>query len=429
MMPLGAIAIESTRDGPEPQVTGSGRSVAEIVHVAYAQGLEAAARLVAEDGHVDAALRYCAERACDQQAARCRTCRLWSEDRGITTLDALLALLAKRSSHLQFSGTTAQLALNGGPEADATSGASREQLAWPGSLEDFARTWAGEEVWFIARRTLRRIEHNKARAGKLKPGTSVAGPVFILVAPQMADNIGMVARAMANFALEDLRLVAPRTGWPNDKARYTASGAHTVIDAAKAYEQTDQAVADLHWVCATTARPRQLAKPVLSPDEAVAEMIRRMGRGERCGVLFGPERTGLSTDDVANADATVMVRVNPAFASINLAQTVLLMAYEWLKQTGGGAIGRHTEFEGVAKTGLNPLSPPATKAELLGFFEHLESELTRKGHFKPEAKRQTMVRNLRAMFERMGATQQEVRTLRGIVASLARSRNTGEGDL
>ena len=185
------------------------------------------------------------------------------------------------------------------------------------------------------------------------------------------------------------------------------------------------AIADLNWVCATTARPRQLALPVLAPDAAIAEMIGRTARGERCGILFGPERTGLSTDDIANADAMVMVRVNPTFASLNLAQAVLLMGYEWMKQTGGGTIGRHTESEGVEATGLDTRSPPATKADLAAFFDHIEEALFHSGHFKPPEKRPTMMRNLRVMFERMGATQQDVRTLRGIVVSLTRSRNTG----
>jgi tRNA/rRNA methyltransferase len=427
------ITIAGTGDGREPQVAGSGQSVAAIVRVAYDEGLAAAARLLGDgdnaQDHVAAALTYCAERRCDQDTAhsgdpmgaRCRACRLWTGDRGLTSFDTLLEHLGQRASQIQFAKGGVTLALRAtDPELAPTP-----ILTLPGTLADLARDWEGEEYWFIARRVRRRTKHDKARADKLKPDFAEASPAFILVAPQMADNIGMVARAMANFAAGELRLVAPRDGWPNDKARFAASGAHAVIDAAKAYPDTSSAIADLNWVCATTARPRHLVKPVLSPDQAIAEMIQRMGRGERCGVLFGPERTGLSTDDVANADAMVMVRVNPTFASLNLAQAVLLMGYEWLKQTGGGAIGRHTLTEGVAATGLHPDSPPATKAGLLAFFDHLEEELARAGHFKPPEKRQTMVRNLRSMFERMGATQQEVRTLRGIVASLTRQRHTG----
>lgn len=415
-----AITLAATDAGPEPRLAGTTRSVADVVQAAYDLGLEAAGQLTSDPEHVGAALTYCAERRCDADQARCRTCRLWTQDRGIASLDGLLEVLSSQTSEIHFAGSRATLT----PPAPADNGATRPPMIWPGTLEAFTRTWAGEEYWFIARRVLRRIKYNKARNDKLKPGPGVAAPVFVLVAPQMADNIGMVARAMANFAIEDLRLVAPRDGWPNDKARYAASGAHPVIDQARAFPAIKEAVADLHWVCATTARPRHLAKPVLSPDEAIGEMIERMARGERCGVLFGPERSGLTTDDVANADAIVMARVNPTFASLNLAQSVLLMGYEWLKQSGGGAIGRHTAYEGVAQTGLVTGSPPATKAELSAFFDHLEDELSRSGHFKPPEKRQTMMRNMKTMFERMGATQQDVRTLRGIVVSLTRPRHT-----
>ncbi len=418
-----AIIIEATEHGSEPRIAGTDLSVAGIVKVAYDEGADAAGALAGTSEAVSAALKYCAERACDAAGAQCRSCRLWTKARGIETLDDLSAQFAEirfRDGDVSLTRTRDALAEGGATKVST--------LDWTGNLDDFTRNWAGEEFWFIARRVLRRIKHEAALDHKLRPGSSEGGPVMILVEPQMADNIGMAARAMANFGIEDMRLVAPRHGWPNDKARFAASGAHPVIDAATAYPDIKAAMADLTWVCATTARPRHLAKPVMTPDEAIAEMITRMGRGERCGILFGPERTGLTTDNVANADALVMVRVAPTFASLNLAQAVLLMGYEWLKQTGGGAIGRHTEYEGVAASGLHTGSPPAAKAELLAFFEHLEEELSRSGHFKPPEKRQTMVRNLRAMFERMGATEQDVRTLRGIVVSLTRPRHRG-GDV
>ena len=277
---------------------------------------------------------------------------MWTKARGIETLDDLSA----RFAEIRFRDGGVSLRRG---EPDSPENAT---LDWAGSLEDFTRNWAGEEFWFIARRVLRRLKHETALDHKLKPGSGEGGPVIILVEAQMADNIGMAARAMANFGIEDMRLVAPRHGWPNDKARFAASGAHPVIDAATAYPDIKAAMADLTWVCATTARPRHLAKPVMTPDEAIAEMITRMGRGERCGILFGPERTGLTTDAVANADALVMVRVSPTFASLNLAQAVLLMGYEWLKQTGGGAIGRHTEHEGVDASGLHTGSPAASQS-------------------------------------------------------------------
>ena len=143
--------------------------------------------------------------------------------------------------------------------------------------------------------------------------------------PQLADNIGMVARACANFGLDDLRLVNPRDGWPNEKARIAASGANYIIDDAQRFATLDESIADLNWVAATTARQRDLRKPVLTPEQAIAEMRTRIGRGERCGILFGRERNGLETTEVANADALIMIPVNSRFASLNLAQAVLLI--------------------------------------------------------------------------------------------------------
>ena len=163
-------------------------------------------------------------------------------------------------------------------------------------------------------------------------------PAFVLVRPQLADNIGMVARALANFGLEELRLVAPRDGWPNEKARIAASGANFIIDGAEAYPTYEEALVGLNWVAATSARQRDLAKPVLTPEQAVGEMLRRTREGQRCGIVFGPERNGLETEEVANADAVVMAPVNPNFASLNLAQAVLLVGYEWMKQSGSGTL-------------------------------------------------------------------------------------------
>jgi tRNA/rRNA methyltransferase len=295
------------------------------------------------------------------------------------------------------------------------------------SLEALARTWAGEEYWFWARRVLRKLRFGVRRAART--GAAPAGgdtPVVLLVRPQLADNIGMVARAMANFGLAELRLVAPRDGWPNEKARIAASGANAIVDAARAFASLKEGVAGLNWVCATTARQRDLAKPVLTPEQAVAEMRRRIAAGERCGMLFGPERNGLETEEVAGADAVVMASVNPNFASLNLAQAVLLASYEWMKQAGGGTLGRVTTYEQPLQPGLRTRgSPPATREELIGFFEHLEAELDACGYFSSPQKRPSMVRNMRAMFTRMGATQQEIRTLRGIVKALVHARRSG----
>jgi tRNA/rRNA methyltransferase len=179
-------------------------------------------------------------------------------------------------------------------------------------------------------------------------------------------------------------------------------------------------------VCATTARQRDLAKPVLTPEQAVAEMQRRLGEGERCGIVFGPERNGLETEEVANADAAVMAPVNPNFASLNLAQAALLMSYEWMKRAGSGTLGRVTAYEAPVQPGLRTRgSPPASRDDLIGLFEHLETELDRSGFFTAPEKRPSLVQNLRSMLVRMGATEQEIRTLRGIVKALVGAKRSG----
>lgn len=243
------------------------------------------------------------------------------------------------------------------------------------------------------------------------------GPAVILVAPQLGENIGTAARAMLNFGLTDLRIVRPRDGWPNERARAAASGADIVIDNVQLFDRTADAVAGLDYVVATTARARDMVKPIFTPETAAARMREAFAGGGRAGLLFGPERTGLENDDLALADALMMVPVNPAFASLNLAQCVLLMSYEWHKA------GDATEAERIEYQQTRP----ANKEELLGFFEHLEGELDRFGFLKPPEKRPSMIRNLRNMFQRTGLTEQEVRTLRGVVAALTRRYPKGEG--
>lgn len=248
-------------------------------------------------------------------------------------------------------------------------------------------------------------------------------PSMILVRPQLGENIGAAARAMANFALDDLRIIAARDGWPSDVARTFASGANHVIDAAKHYDDIDAGVGDFHYLMATTARRRDLVKPVFSPEAAVQELCARLADGQRCGILFGPERTGLDNDEIALADAVVIAPVNPAFASINLAQAALLIGYEWFKATAAPeALGRQTKTDRLGATGLQLRgSRPAEKHEMQGLMAHLERELDDSGFLRPPEKRPTMVRNLRTMFERMEPTEQEVRTLRGVIASLTRT--------
>ncbi len=238
------------------------------------------------------------------------------------------------------------------------------------------------------------------------------GPVIVLVAPQLGENIGTAVRAMYNCGLTELRLVRPRDGWPNPKAVATASGADIVLAGARLFDSVAEAVADLRHVYATTARDRFMVKRVLTPREGAAEMRRFMAAGEGCGILFGPERTGLVNDDVALADTVLSVPLNPAFSSLNLAQAVLLVAYEWF------AAGDATPPEQLP-TGH---STPATKEELLRFFGHFEEELDRSGFLRSKDKRPGMIRNLRNLFQRANPTAQELRTLHGVITAFVGPR-------
>jgi len=230
----------------------------------------------------------------------------------------------------------------------------------------------------------------------------------VLVRPQLGENIGTAARAMANFGLDDLRLVAPRDGWPSQKAQAAASGADWVIDGAKVYRSTEAAVADLTLVLATTVRTRDMVKTVFAPKSAAMRLLAEMNRGQK----FGAERAGLTNDDITLADAIVTVPVNPAFGSLNLAQAVLLIGYEWFAARNGEAPARELKLGDTR---------PANRAELIGFFEHLEGALDDAGFLLPVEKRPSMVRSLRNMFQREGLTEQDVRTLRGVVSALTRA--------
>ena len=242
----------------------------------------------------------------------------------------------------------------------------------------------------------------------------VAGPAVILVEPQMAENIGMVARAMLNCGLDDLRLVRPRQRWPHPKAVATASGADQVVNGARVYPTTEAAIADLHLIFAATVRERDMALRVVTPRGAAAEMRAFSARGQdRSGVIFGKESKGLANDDVVLADAILTVPVNPAFGSLNLAQAVFAVAYEWF--VAGTDVP-------PSRIRTHPRTRPATKEELVGFFTHLERELDSCGFLRVKPKRPIMVRNLRALFQRAGLTEQEVRTLRGVVSGLAENR-------
>jgi tRNA/rRNA methyltransferase len=244
------------------------------------------------------------------------------------------------------------------------------------------------------------------------------GPVVILVAPQLGENVGTAARAMLNCGLTELRLVRPRDGWPNPKARAAASGADIVIDGTRIYDTTEVAIADLQHVHATTVRPRGMVKPVLTPRAAAAELRARIAAGARAGILFGPERAGLDNDDVALAESIITAPLNPAFGSLNLAQAVLLVAYEWFQA------GLEESIHAPAPAA--PVAPVARQDDLQRLYAHLEQELDAAGFFRVPDKRPGMVRNIRAMLARANLTDQEVRTLHGIVTALSGRRLGGK---
>jgi tRNA/rRNA methyltransferase len=248
---------------------------------------------------------------------------------------------------------------------------------------------------------------------------TILPPAVVLIRPQLSENIGTASRAMLNCGLTDLRLVAPREDWLSERALAASSGATSVLHAAKVFETTEEAIADLHRVYATTGRNRFMVKPVVTPRRAAQEMRGQLEEGWRTGVLFGPERTGLENDDVALADTVITVPLNPDYCSLNLAQCVLLVGYEWYQS------GDPTEPRAMTKGA----APVATKDELVGFFQHLERELDDCGFLRVEEKRPSMVRNIRNMFERADLTLQEVRTLHGIVHELVTHRKRkGEAD-
>jgi len=234
-------------------------------------------------------------------------------------------------------------------------------------------------------------------------------PVFILVRPQMGENIGAAARAMLNFGLERMRVVDPRDGWPNPKAAAMASGAGRVLDGAGVFADVPGAIADCDYVFATTARGRELTKPIVTPERAM-EMARAMaGLGNRVGVLFGPERAGLENEDLVRANAIVTVPVNPEFPSLNLGQCVLLIGYEWRRQT--------VDVAPVVMEMARTEFATALEVEKLG--DHFEERLAAAGFFFPEAKVEGMKLSLRNMWSRLGLTKAEVQTFHGMLRQIA----------
>lgn len=240
--------------------------------------------------------------------------------------------------------------------------------------------------------------------GELRPA-----PAIILVEPQLGENIGAVARAMLNFGMAELVIVNPRDGWPNEKAAAMASGAGIVLDKARLVSTTEEALGEYNHVFAMTARPRESLLPVFTPRQAAEAMKISVDRDERCAVLLGPERTGLSNDDVGRAGAVISIPVNPAFASLNVAQAAVVFAYEWAIADDGAP--PPADINAVA---------PATREQFEGFIGQLFESLADARYFYPEERRPVLERKIKTAFARANLTEGEVRTLRGVVKSLVR---------
>ncbi|MFA6267853.1 MAG: TrmJ/YjtD family RNA methyltransferase [Pseudolabrys sp.] len=251
-----------------------------------------------------------------------------------------------------------------------------------------------------------------AGTDKTKRWIEQPAPVVVLVEPQMGENIGAAARAMANFGLSRLRLVKPKQGWPNERAVVMAAGATRVLDGAQLYETLEEAVADCSFVLATTARNHDQHKPIIDAQQAASEVAPRVAAGDTVALVFGRERNGLENHEVGLADRIVTLPVNPAFASLNLAQAVIVVAYEWFKLAGADAV----------REPISRRSPPAGKQQVGAFFRDLENELEKVEFFRPAEKRETMVINLHNVFHRMEPTQQDIRTLHGVIMSIANGR-------
>src|SRR5579859_7280689 len=247
---------------------------------------------------------------------------------------------------------------------------------------------------------------------KTKTGFDLDGPAIILVEPQLGENIGMAARAMGNFALSRLRIVNPRDGWPNISASRAAAGADHILERAELFETVEAAVADLDLLFATTARAHDQAKPVVAPDAAAREISGHVRVGGKAGILFGRERWGLTNDEVARANRIITFPVNPGFASLNLAQAVLLIGYEWVKLS----------TEGQLPFAMPERSERASQHQMEAFFENLVRELDRVEFLRPAEKRDTMLVNLRNIFFRMEPTKQDMHTLHGVIMAIAEGR-------
>lgn len=253
-------------------------------------------------------------------------------------------------------------------------------------------------------------------------------PAILLVRPQMGENIGAAARAMANFGLGDLRIIAPRDGWPNPKASDMAGKALNLIDDATLFADTRAAVADCQFILATTSRARAMNLPVMEPREAMHAIHERQAAGQKCGILFGPERTGLENEDVIHADAVVTIPVAPEYPSLNLAQAVVILGYEWRLLANRGFISEPRSASdraaapasgGVGVMPPQENTPPAPRAALDGLFDHLETVLDDVNFWRVPEKKEVMWRNIRAGLTRAGLSEQEIATWRGMVKTLS----------
>jgi tRNA/rRNA methyltransferase len=257
-------------------------------------------------------------------------------------------------------------------------------------------------------------------------GSSTLDPglAIVLVRPQLGENIGACARAMRNCGLEDLRLVAPRDAWPNERARAAATGAVGVVDAARVFERVEDAIGDLGLVFATTARRRDMLKEAVPLEEAVAEVRQA---GVKAGFVFGPERTGLDNEDVLLANKVLHIPLDPSFQSLNLAQAVLLVSYEVFRQRtasmSGGGLAGWSEGAALAESSVD--RRPATAAELQNLFEHLELELDDANFFRAAPKRTATLHSLRNALQRGGLRRHEVRLLHGVISALTGRRKDG----
>ena len=238
---------------------------------------------------------------------------------------------------------------------------------------------------------------------------SSAKPVIVLVRPQLGQNIGKAARAMLNFGLTELRLVAPRDGWPNPDAGPAASGADIVLEQAKVFDTAEEAIADCSTVFASTVRRRDLVMPVVGPQEMAGRITSSDGRS---AILFGPERSGLETEEVALANAIVTVPINPGFASLNLAQAVILLAYEWSKRSD------------LAQPTVKDIEEPAPHGDLEGLIGQLDDELVAKGYFHPPSRTQATRNTIRTIFTKTGWSSREVKAVRGIIRALVNPART-----